>query len=242
MVNIYRHLALSDTPLARTSRRVYRGGRNLSVPAPKVVVKPLLWIFLAVRSLYYFVKRVFICEPLFKAYCASYGKRLHTDVYVHWVMGQGDIIVGDDVEIDGKCSFAFASRYAERPTLRIGDRTGLGHGTSITVGKAVTIGRDCRIAPGVWIFDSSGHPADPEARRAGLPPRPEEVRPVTIDDNVWLGGNCVILPGVTIGSGSVVSAGAVVMSDVPPNTMVAGNPARKVLSLEPPAGAGPGAS
>jgi acetyltransferase-like isoleucine patch superfamily enzyme len=234
MVNIYRHLALSDTPLARMARRVYWGVRNLSVPAPRVVVKPLLWIFLAVRSLFYFVKRVFICEPLFKAYCKSYGRNLHTDVYIHWVQGKGDIIIGDDVAVDGKCAFTFTHRFSDRPTIVIGNHTRIHHGCSFTVGKQIMIGDHCLLAGGVRMADSNGHPTDPEARLAGSPPRPEDIRPVTIGSNVWIGTEAVILPGVTIGDGSIVATRAVVRSDVAPYTIVAGNPARQVATLRHP--------
>ena len=84
--------------------------------------------------------------------------------------------------------------------------------------------------------DSSGHPTDPAERLAGLPPSPDKVRPVTVGDNVWLGTNCFILPGTTIGEGSIVAAGAVVRGEVPPYTVVAGNPARVVAMLRRPDG------
>jgi acetyltransferase-like isoleucine patch superfamily enzyme len=84
------------------------------------------------------------------------------------------------------------------------------------------------------MFDSNGHPSDPEERMAGKPPRPEDVRPITIKDNVWVGQNSIITPGVTIGEGSIVSAGSVVISDVPPYTVVAGYPARKIGTLRNP--------
>jgi acetyltransferase-like isoleucine patch superfamily enzyme len=99
------------------------------------------------------------------------------------------------------------------------------------VAKEIRIGRHCAISTDVWIFDSSGHPLDPTARLAGLPPAPEDVRPVVIEDNVWIGRRAIVFPGVTVGQGSIISAGSVVMSDVPPNTMVAGNPARKIATL-----------
>jgi acetyltransferase-like isoleucine patch superfamily enzyme len=239
MVNTYRHLALSDTPLARTARRLYWGVRNLSVPAPRVVVRPLLWLFLAVRSLFYFVKRVFICEPLFKAYCTRYGRNLRTDVFVHWVQGHGEILIGDDVTIDGKCAFVFSSRYVDRPVLEIGDRSGIGHNCSFTVGKRITIGRDCMISGGTVILDSSGHPTDPAARLAHLPPSPEEVRPVEIGDNVWIGMGSLVLPGVKIGDGSIVTARSVVRYHVRPYTIVSGNPARKIADLPRPAESSP---
>ena len=115
--------------------------------------------------------------------------------------------------------------------LEIGDRTGIGHGCSFTVGKRITIGRDCRIAGGVHMFDSSGHPADPAARRAGEAPSAEDVRPIVISDNVWIGRNALIFPGVRVGENSVISAGAVVTSDVPAGSLVAGNPARRIAKV-----------
>jgi serine acetyltransferase len=191
--------------------------------------------FLSLRSTYYFLARVFLCEPFFKAYCARYGRNVHTGVFFHWIQGRGDLIVGDDVLVDGKCSFSFAARFSDQPTLIIGDATGIGHGCSFTIGKKITIGRHCRIAGHVWIFDSPGHPADPVARMAGSPPADDEVRPVVIEDNVWIGERAIIMPGVTIGQGSLVAAGSVVTTNVPPNTMVAGNPARQLRKLTGPA-------
>lgn len=201
---------------------------SASVPAPRLVVRPALAAVLAVREVYYFAARVLVCEPLFKAYCRQYGRNLHTGVFLHWVQGRGDIILGDDVTFDGKVSITFAARYADRPTLRVGDRSGINHGVSLAIGREIVIGSDCRIAGGVAIFDVNGHAADPEARRAGQPAAPDEVRPVRICDNVWIGRDAIVHPGVTIGEGSIVSAGAVVMSDVPPMSVVAGNPARKI--------------
>ena len=77
------------------------------------------------------------------------------------------------------------------------------------------------------MFDSPGHTTDPVERAAGVPVPDEEVRPVVVEDNVWVGYGSVIMPGVTIGKNSVVAVGSVVTSDIPPNTMVLGNPARK---------------
>jgi acetyltransferase-like isoleucine patch superfamily enzyme len=231
MSSLRKFLATSGHPIARTARGVRRGVQRFTLPAPRPLVRPALGAYLVLRSLYHFGARTLVCEPLFKAYCTRYGRRVRTGVFIHWVQGKGDIILGDDVLIDGKCSFTFAVRFSDHPTLVVGDRTGIGHGCTFSVGKRIAIGRDCRIASEVWIFDSSGHPADPSARLAGLPPAPEEVRPVTVGDNVWIGARSIIFPGVTIGDGGVISAGSVVMGDVPANTVVAGNPARKIAAL-----------
>lgn len=82
--------------------------------------------------------------------------------------------------------------------------------------------------------DSNGHPTDPVARVANQPPSPEDVRPIKIEDNVWIGGRAMILPGVTVGEGSIVAANSVVRKDVAPYTIVAGNPAVKVADVEKP--------
>lgn len=233
MPNFYRKVLRSQHPLVKRGKDLYRRWEEVTLPAPRVLVLPLLWCYVSVRSAYYLAVRWFICEPIFKAYCKQRGRGVRTGPYIHWIAGSGDLIVGDEVLVDGKCSIHFSARLSPHPTLRIGNRTGIGHGCRFAIGKSITIGEDCRISESVWIFDSSGHPADPEARHAGEAPRDADVRPVVVGNNVWIGGRAIIHPGVTIGDGSVVSAGAVVMSDVPPFTIVAGNPARKILSLQP---------
>jgi acetyltransferase-like isoleucine patch superfamily enzyme len=230
-----RTLALSDHWLPQLVRRWRQRLLDFGIPpVPHAFTAPLLAVFLTLRSTYHFLVRVFVCEPFFKAYCTRYGRGLHTGVFLHWIQGRGELIIGDNVRIDGKCSFSFAARFSDQPTLIIGDNTGIGHACSFTIGKKIVIGQHCRIAGQVWIFDSPGHPADPIARMASSPLTDEEVRPVVIEDNVWIGERAIIMPGVTIGQGSMVAAGAVVMMNVPPNTMVAGNPARQLRRLTGP--------
>ncbi|MEZ4456882.1 MAG: DapH/DapD/GlmU-related protein [Gemmatimonadales bacterium] len=178
--------------------------------------------------------RLFVCEPLFKAYCTSYGRNVRTGVYVHFVQGRGELLIGNDVEVRGKCSFTFAARFEDRPVLRIGNNTNIGHNCSFVVGRGITIGDNCLIASGVAMYDSNGHPSDPVARLRGLPPTLDDVKPITVHDNVWIGQRVIVSPGVTIGENSIVSAGSVVVSDVPANVVVAGYPARRIANLNPP--------
>lgn len=90
----------------------------------------------------------------------------------------------------------------------------------------VTIGDRTLIGPNVSIY-AAGHPIAPEDRATGW----EYGGPIHIGNDVWLGGSCVVLAGVTIGDGAVVAAGSVVTRDVPPNTVVAGNPARVLRQI-----------
>ena len=232
--SLRQYLAVSDHWLARGARTLRRRWYAFALPVPRPIARIILGTFLLARSVSYWFRRVFIAEPLFKAYCRSYGRRLRTDIFVHWVQGRGDLIIGDDVLVDGKCSFTFAARYTQRPTLTVGSGSGIGHDCAFTVGKSITIGRRCRIAAGVWMFDSHGHPSDPQARLDDRAAPESEVRPITIGDNVWIGGHAVVFPGVTIGEGSVVSACAVVTTDVPAYSIVAGNPARRIGALPQP--------
>jgi len=84
----------------------------------------------------------------------------------------------------------------------------------VTFGDNVFIGPNCS-------FYTAGHPIDAETRNKGL----EYGKKISVGNNVWFGGNVVVLPGVTIGDNAVIAAGAVVTKDVPANTVVAGNPA-----------------
>jgi len=87
----------------------------------------------------------------------------------------------------------------------------------------IAIGDDVQIGPAVQLYTAQ-HPIDPDIRRSGL----ESASPIGIGHDVWIGGGAVVLPGITIGARSVVGAGSVVVHDVPPGTVVAGNPARIV--------------
>lgn len=114
------------------------------------------------------------------------------------------------------------------------------YGTYITVGPdtfinynltaldvaPITIGRDCQIGPNVQLLTPT-HPVEPQPRRDKL----EAAKPITIGDNVWLGGGAIVLAGVTIGDNSVIGAGAVVTRDVPANVVAVGSPARVIRSI-----------
>ncbi|MFB7088238.1 sugar O-acetyltransferase [Streptomyces sp. NPDC056296] len=110
--------------------------------------------------------------------------------------------------------------------ISIGARTFVNYNLTALDVAAITIGEDCQIGPGVQLLTPT-HPLEAEPRRDKL----EAARPITIGDNVWLGGGAVVLPGVTIGDNAVIGAGAVVTKDVPANVVAVGNPARPVRKV-----------
>lgn len=229
-MNLRYFVARSSHPAAVAARRVVRAAREASLPAPRVVVLPLVRAWGAGQLLYYWLKRKLIVEPSLKAQVRRHGPRLHTGNFVHWISGTGDIVLGEDVHL-GKCDIMFGALLPERPQLSIGDRSYVNHECSFSVASRVTIGANVYIASEVRFMDSPGHPLDPEARLQRRPPELAQVRPIRVEDNVWIGMRVLVMPGVTIGEGSVVAAASVVTTDVPPYSVVGGVPARVIRSL-----------
>ena len=112
--------------------------------------------------------------------------------------------------------------------IHIGARTFVNFGLTALDVARITIGDDVQFGPNVQLLTPT-HPTDAGLRREKW----EAARPITIEDNVWIGGGAIVLSGVTIGENAIVGAGAVVSRGVPPNTLAVGNPARIVRSLDP---------
>jgi maltose O-acetyltransferase len=122
------------------------------------------------------------------------------------------------------------------PTFRCdyGSNIDLGAGTFVNYDAImldvapITIGAACQLATRVQLLTAT-HPIDPVVRRAGW----ESGAPITLGDNVWLGGGVIVCPGVTIGDDTVVGAGAVVTRDLPAGVVAVGSPARVLREIGP---------
>lgn len=112
--------------------------------------------------------------------------------------------------------------------LEIGDDFGM-TGGSICAMHRITIGLRVTVGANTTIIDTDFHPLDPELRRRD--PQAAQTASVVIEDDVFIGMNCLILKGVRLGQGSVVGAGSVVTGDVPAGAIVAGNPARVIRQV-----------
>ena len=117
-----------------------------------------------------------------------------------------------------KCDYGFH--------IEVGENFFANYNFIVLDGNYVRIGDNVWIAPNVGIY-AAGHPLDVKDRIDGW----EYAYPVTIGNNVWIGGSVSIIGGVTIGDNAVVAAGSVVIRDVPANTLVAGNPARVIRKI-----------
>lgn len=131
------------------------------------------------------------------------------------------VALGARVEVEHGVYFKLVGDDAR---VTVGDFTFIGALTEIDAALRVTIGAHTLVAPGVFITDHSHN------HRTSLPIDEQGISsaPVAIGDDVWLGAKSIVLPGVTIGDGAIVGAGAVVTGDVAPGAIVAGVPARVI--------------
>jgi acetyltransferase-like isoleucine patch superfamily enzyme len=145
--------------------------------------------------------------------------------------GAGRILFDGQVTLGWEHAPGFFAGYAyiearyPGSVITFGTGTHVNNGvTIVSEGPGISIGRGCLIGPGVHLYDSDFHVLEAGARGSAPPRRAA----VDVADEVFIGSNAIILKGVTIGRGSVVGAGAVVARDVPPSSIVAGNPAQVV--------------
>jgi len=144
------------------------------------------------------------------------GKWFRAERGVRIIKKNGSVILGDKVQLhrNVKLSAWGTEGFAQ---IIIGNNTYIGDRTEIHAGSSVKIGKGCNISWDVCIMDRDYHKLNSET---------EEIKPIVIEDNVWIGCNSIILKGVTISNGAVIAAGSVVTKDIAPGVLVGGNPAR----------------
>lgn len=192
------------------------------------------------------VKRIVIGLLAFRAKALSflYGFALPVSYRRSWLLRgrplvvkhrQSAISIGERFTACSKSMFnsigvfqrVFIRTCASGARIVIGDDVGMS-GSSISAHRSVSIGNHVLIGSGVLITDSDAHPLDADKRRLG---GNGAVAPVVIEDDAFIGARAIILKGVTVGRGAIVGAGSVVVRNVPPYSVVAGNPAVVVRQL-----------
>ena len=145
---------------------------------------------------------------------ADVGGRLEVLMGLLGAVGDDDIIINQPFYCDYGKQISVGKRFFANFHFTVLDEA------------RVTIGYDCFIGPNVSIYTAC-HSTDPVERNT----RREWAEPVTIGDNVWIGGSVTILPGVTIGDNVTIGAGSVVTKDIPSNVVAVGNPCRVIKHL-----------
>jgi maltose O-acetyltransferase len=149
-------------------------------------------------------------------------------------LGPGTVTLGEGVQFGWRSSPLFYAGYCHvevsspESAIEVGDRTEFNNNLMLkSEGPGIRIGKDGLFGANVEIFDSNFHDLHPDRRHGGQ----VKMAPVEIGDNVFVGMGVKILKGSTIGSDSVIGAGAVVAGDIPAGVVAAGNPARVIREL-----------
>ncbi len=228
----------AETPFFACLKSIVKSVLSSQVPVPRFA-RPLLrgmyTVHLGVYLAAHWVTTYFYKAPLFRSRCEAAGKRISMS-FMPWVSGHTRLYVGNDVGFNGRVDI-LSGRMHDTPTLRIGDRVQIGHMVAFSVNKEVVLEEGVYIASACYIADNDGHPLDPDLRARNMPPALDEIKPVRICRNAWIGHGCSIHKGVTIGEAAVIGAQSVVVTDIPPFTLAAGNPARVVMKIKTASGA-----
>ncbi len=157
------------------------------------------------------------------------GSICGNDVYIR---NDGEIIIGDSTWLNsfpnGSVFRTALNTYLPNAVIKIGNNCKI-NGTIIHANEEVLIGDDVRIGPGSVICDNDSHKvALSVSERAKMP----NSSPIHIQNNVWIGMNCIVLKGVTIGENTIIAAGSIVTKNCDKNSIYAGNPAKFVKRIE----------
>lgn len=230
--------ALKEKIKARDSvftRFVYaaaKGLLTLDVPPVWFIHKPLHMILSGVWSAGTFLIRTLYWKPVFMMQLHNTPRRMRYEgVGIPFRVGPLAITIGDDCRIAARIALIGRAASKETPQLTIGNNVGIGWRTGIHVGSKIVIGNNVRIAGEGKLLGYPGHPLDARDRAAGLPDTQDQVKDITIEDDVWLGSGVIVNAGVTIGAGTIVGAGSVVTKDLPAGVLAGGVPARVIRNL-----------
>lgn len=206
--------------------------RNINFPYYRPVYLILFWATHIIFEFWeYLITKVYR-EPLFKSLCYKVGSQFRLVGNIPYVHNNIKILIGNNVEIYGYNTSFGGGKITVNPTLEIGNNTFIGPGTKIGVCNKIEIGNNCLISARVIISDSDGHPLNYKKRRNKMPVSLQEVKPILIEDDVWIGEGSFICKGVKIGCGAIIGARSVVTKEVPRFTIVGGNPAKIIRKLE----------
>jgi acetyltransferase-like isoleucine patch superfamily enzyme len=199
--------------------------------------------YLKFDILFFFVEKFTLLEGRVQIFFSNllYGSKLEIgNNFKIWgkirflIYGNGKIIIGNNFHGVSSRKRSFFTLFSPihltiigNGQLIIGNHVGL-NGTTITARKKIIIGDYTMIGPNTIIVDNDGHNAWPPRDRWITSGISDEI---IIENDVWIGMNCIILKGVKIGNGSIIAAGSVVINNVDANSLYAGNPAKKIKTL-----------
>lgn len=198
-------------------------------------------VYKSIRKLNTFISGIFnrvFCHYILKGNKIVYSSFRTSGVPYIMVARGGTFRIGDNFAMNNsikgnpigcyqKCTLVVSNNNA---VLNIGDNVGISQ-TAIICHDKITIGDNVKIGGGVCIYDTDFHSLDPKIRKTKEDIKQKVTKPVSINDNVFVGAHSLILKGVNIGENSIIGAGSVVTKPIPSNEIWAGNPAKFIKKI-----------
>ncbi len=222
----------SDSFLARLIKTLWFKTKAIEMPNIPFVFKLLYFVHLVIKHVISDVLRIIYYTPLIKSRLKNNPKQLYLYGGLPVVIGSLDIFMGDHVRLAAMTTISGRAVGHNIPQLRIGDNVDISWRTSISVGKSISIGNNVRIAGDCYLAGYPGHPINAKLRALGKPDEDSQVGDIILEDDVWLATGVKVMPGVTIGRGTIVAAGSVVTKNLPRFVLAAGVPAKVIKSIE----------
>lgn len=220
-----------DSATARMLWRAAKALRYGSVPCIPAIHGPLYALNGALKNGFGFIVRTVWTTPLFQSRLEQPAERLYLYGGMPLVLGPVKISMGSDVRLSGHTTISGKPTSHPAPRLEIGNNVGIGWQTTIAVGSRIVLGDNVRIAGRAFLAGYPGHPLDAADRAAGKPCTSNQTGDIILEKDVWLATGVSVMAGVRIGEGTIVAAGSVVTSDLPPGVIAAGMPARVIRAL-----------
>lgn len=214
-------------------RNFYFGLKKVEIPNVYFINKIYKFLFVTIsllKKIIFSVWHFAIIKPTFQSLSNKVGHSLSIESKTPQVWNNPIINIGNSVTISGHTSFFGCPFITENSIINIGDNSYIGYATTIAIGEKISIGKNVKIAANCFLAGYYGHPTDATDR--SLNKKETNIKEIIIEDNVWIGTNSKIMKNIKIGKNSIISAGSVVIKDVPENVIVAGNPAKIVKKLE----------
>ena len=211
------------------AKRIRRMLHEVRLPIPRPIAALLYHERFIRQEVWNLLLKLLYREPLMRYRCQSIGRRLALEGEIPEISGSGQITLGDDVIIGRRNSWVVGFPCSTSAEIVIGSNCRIGYQNIIAAATSIRIGDNVRLASNVNIFDNPSHPIEPSRRNEAF--RLDEASPVSIGDNVWIGMNCFVMRGVTIGDNSVIAAGSIVTRSIPANSLAAGAPAKVIRNI-----------
>jgi len=222
----------SDSVLAQLIKSLWLKSKAIEMPNIPFLFKMFYIIHIVLKQIISDILRISYYTPLFKSRLSNNPKQLYLYGGLPVVIGSLDITIGNKVRLAAMTTISGRAVGKTIPQLIIGDNVGIAWRTSISVGNNITIGNNVRIAGDCYLAGYPGHPVNAKSRALGEPDTDSQVGDIILEEDVWLATGVKVMPGVTIGRGTIVAAGSVVTKNLPRYVLAAGAPARIIKSIE----------